>query len=298
MEDLFPKTLVVAMKTLICIFIAYFGLSSAETIPELAEKLNGLKFIRLLDDVGLTDMLSGTGPFTVFVPTDNAFDALADGVLNKIMKDKELLKSVLLFHILSWKIYTKELKNEKRITTLNNNMKVRINLYNKKIVIDGSKVLLADQNATNGVIHVIDKVLVPLPSQNMLQYLASDGEFYKFVHSFVKVKLERKLIDGPFTLFAPTDTAFDQFPPYLLIKLVSDEKTLTDALNYHLVKGTLYTAGLTNGMVLQTVEGRSLNITMNPDKLMVNDCKITTADISVVNGVIHVIDTVLLPPVV
>ncbi|CAG2194928.1 BIGH3 [Mytilus edulis] len=228
------------MKTLICIFIAYFGLSSAETIPELAEKLNGLKFIRLLDDVGLTDMLSGTGPFTVFVPTDNAFDALADGVLNKIMKDKELLKSVLLFHILSWKIYTKELKNEKRIPTLNNNMKVRINLYNKKIVIDGSKVLLADQNATNGVIHVIDKVLVPLPSQNMLQYLASDGEFYKFVHSFVKVKLERKLIDGPFTLFAPTDTAFDQFPPYLLIKLVSDDKKLTDALNYHLVKGTLF----------------------------------------------------------
>lgn len=69
-----------------------------------------------------------------------------------------------------------------------------IYIFLQKIVIDGSKVLLADQNATNGVIHVIDKVLVPLPSQNMLQYLASDGEFYKFVHSFVKVKLERKLI--------------------------------------------------------------------------------------------------------
>ncbi|XP_052090462.1 protein sll1483-like isoform X2 [Mytilus californianus] len=152
------------MKAITCIIIAYFGLSSADTIPELAEKLNGLKFVKLLDDVGLTDMLSGS--------------------------------------------------------------------------------------------------------------------------------------DGPYTLFAPTDAAFEQFPPYLLIKLVSDDKKLSDTLNYHLLKGTLYTAGLTNGMVLPTVEGRSLNITMNPDKLVVNDCKITTADISVVNGVIHVIDTVLLPPVV
>ncbi|XP_071138666.1 transforming growth factor-beta-induced protein ig-h3-like [Mytilus edulis] len=276
------------------LLVVCFVLSNAQTIPELAEKLGAKTLVKLVTDAGLADTLSGQGPFTVFGPTDAAFAALPPAVLNKLMNDKQLLKSVLLFHVLSGKVYSSQLTNDMTATTLNG-AKARINIYGQTVAVDGSKVVLADQNATNGVIHVIDQVLAEIPTQNIVQFAASQKDFSSLVYAVVRANLGATLSGGPFTLFAPTNEAFNKLPPDAINKLLQNQTALIDVLTYHVVKGTVYSVGLSNGMV-PTVEGKSVKVELSSGGVMINDAKVTMANVPVTNGVIHVIDTVLLPP--
>ncbi|XP_071138677.1 transforming growth factor-beta-induced protein ig-h3-like [Mytilus edulis] len=276
------------------LLVVCFVLSNAQTIPELAEKLGAKTLVNLVKDAGLADTLSGQGPFTVFGPTDAAFAALPPAVLNKLMNDKKLLESVLLFHVLSGKVYSSQLTNDMTAATLNG-AKVRVNIYGQTVAVDGSKVILADQNATNGVIHVIDKVLAEIPTQNIVEFAAGQKDFSSLVFLVVSARLGATLSGGPFTLFAPTNEAFNKLPPDAINKLLQNQTALIEVLTYHVVKGTVYSAGLSNGMV-PTVEGKSVKVDISSGGVMINNAKVTMADIPVTNGVIHVIDTVLLPP--
>lgn len=269
--------------------------ASSATLLEVAKKLNGNKFEKLLSSAGLTDMLSGTGPFTLFVPSDDAFKQLPKGVLKKIKQDKDLLKSVMRYHILSWKLYDREFSNEQRIVTLNDNMKIKINFYGDTMTVDGSKVLHRNQNASNGLIHVIDRFLYQLPSQNALQFLASHQEFTRYVNLFFPVGLDDLLKDGPHTIFAPTNEAFDEIPKVLLVKLIQDREKLIEALKYSMVKGTRFKAGIRNGS-MATIEGRFIEVSSKSGQMMLDDTVLDRPDIPVVNGVIHVVSRVLLPP--
>ncbi|MCX6363121.1 MAG: fasciclin domain-containing protein [Actinobacteria bacterium] len=104
--------------------------------------------------------------------------------------------------------------------------------------------------------------------------------------------------EGPYTVFAPTDAAFAAVPKETLDALLADPKgALTDVLTYHVVSGKVMASDLSDGMMVDTVNGAQLKITVNADgTVMVNDANVTTADIETSNGVIHVIDSVLLPP--
>lgn len=102
--------------------------------------------------------------------------------------------------------------------------------------------------------------------------------------------------EGPFTVFAPTDKAFAKLPSALVKKLTSDKKLLTQVLTYHVIAGKVLSTDLSNGLKAKTVQGENLKVTIKGNKVMFNKSGLVKADIGATNGVIHVIDTVLLPP--
>jgi len=113
-----------------------------------------------LKTAGLVDALKGDGPFTVFAPTDEAFKNLPDGALDNLLKDKEALKNVLLYHVVSGNVSSKDVVTLDKATTLNGS-DIKIKTTDGKVMINDADVTGADVMASNGIIHVIDKVLLP-----------------------------------------------------------------------------------------------------------------------------------------
>lgn len=128
------------------------------TIALESDKFNTL--IKALTETGLVEALKGDGPFTVFAPTDDAFAKLPEGTVEALLKDKETLKSILLFHVVSGSVTSKQVVNlDKAETLAGKNVKVKVN--DDKVMINDSQVIAADIMATNGIIHIIDTVLIP-----------------------------------------------------------------------------------------------------------------------------------------
>jgi len=116
--------------------------------------------VKALTETGLVEALKGEGPFTVFAPTDDAFAKLPEGTVEALLKDKETLKSILLFHVVSGSVTSKQVVDLDKAETLNGkNVKIKVN--DDKVMINDSQVITADIMATNGIIHIIDKVLIP-----------------------------------------------------------------------------------------------------------------------------------------
>ena len=144
----------------------------------------------------------------------------------------------------------------------------------------------------------------PSPSPTMAQKDIVDtaveaGSFSTLVSAVQAAGLEETLRgEGPYTVFAPTDDAFAAVPKATLAALLADpEGALTDVLTYHVVAGKVMSTDLSDGMQAETVNGQPLDITVGDDgTVMVNGATVVTADIETANGVIHVIDTVLVPP--
>jgi transforming growth factor-beta-induced protein len=144
----------------------------------------------------------------------------------------------------------------------------------------------------------------PSPSPTMAQKDIVDtaveaGSFTTLVSAVQAAGLEETLRgEGPYTVFAPTDDAFAAVPKETLDALLADPKgALTDVLTYHVVPGKVMSTDLSDGMTVETVNGATLTIKVNDDgTVQINDATVTTADIETSNGVIHVIDSVLIPP--
>ena len=139
-----------------------------------------------------------------------------------------------------------------------------------------------------------------MPAKDIVDTAVEAGSFTTLVSAVQAAGLEETLRgEGPYTVFAPTDDAFAAVPQETLDALLADpqETALTDVLTYHVVPGKVMSTDLSDGMMVETVNGASLEITVNDDgTVMVGDATVVTADIETANGVIHVIDTVLVPP--
>lgn len=289
------------------VFAFFVGLiaavSAQDNIVQLATKLGANTLVKLVAEAGLADTLSSGGPFTVFGPTDEAFEKLPKAILERLQRDKQLLADVLKYHVVSGSVYSSQLTNELTANSLfkfeGKDTKIRFNIYNdgKLITADGSPVVLPNQNASNGVIHVVSRVLFPIPFADIpTELTAQKGRFSTLLTAVEKANLGQTLAGGPFTLFAPTNEAFSKVPAAVLNKLLANVTALTDVLTYHVVSGTVFSAALSDGEMPKTVEGKTLTIKIDSNGVMVNNAKVEEADVSTTNGVIHVIDNVLLPP--
>ncbi|CAH1793307.1 unnamed protein product [Owenia fusiformis] len=267
-------------------------------IVQVAEKLGANTLVKLVKAAGLADTLMGPGPFTVFAPTDDAFAALPKELLRILMKDTALLKSVLLYHVLGGKVTSDMLKNEEVVPSLDTGKSIRINIYNdgKLITATGSPVVMADQMASNGVIHVLSRVMFPIPTMNIVTAVAGGKDFSTLLTAVQTAGLASTLEGGPFTVFAPTNQAFAKLPPGVLDGLLKNKTALTAVLTYHVVSGTFYSASLSDGMMVPTVNGKDVKVSIGGGMVRVNNAEVIMADDAVTNGVIHVIDTVLIPP--
>ena len=248
-------------------------------------------------EAGLVGTLSGDGPFTVFAPTDDAFATLPDGTVEALLEDPEgILTDILLYHVLGFQANSGDLFDGQTVKTLHG-ADITVTINDDGVFINDAQVTIADIPADNGVVHVIDAVLLP-PSNTITDIVVNSPVHETLEAAVIAADLAGTLAgEGPFTLFAPTDEAFAALPEGTVESLLQDPSgALTDILLYHVVAGTALSTDLSNGLTLPTLNGESVIVTINDDGVFINDAQVTIADIPADNGVVHVIDAVLLPP--
>ncbi|MCA9273812.1 MAG: fasciclin domain-containing protein [Phycisphaerales bacterium] len=247
---------------------------------------------------GLVDALSGDKPMTVFAPTDEAFAKLPEGTVEMLLKpeNKELLKSILLYHVVPGDVRAEQVIELKAAQTANG-QRVDIKVSGGKVRVDDANVVKTDILTSNGTIHVIDRVIMPT-SKNILEIAEENGSFGTLVAAIKAAGIVDGLMDaGDITVFAPTDEAFAKLPKgtvEMLLKPENKEK-LAEILRYHVVKGRVYSDQAVEAGWAKTLQGGKVQIELDHGKAMINNAQILTTDIDASNGVIHVIDTVIMP---
>ncbi len=252
---------------------------------------------------GLVDTLQGEGPFTVFAPTDDAF-AAALGELNidpaALLADTELLTNILLYHVVAGKAMAADVVGLESVTTVQGS-DISIKVENGSVYLnDTVQVIITDIEASNGVIHVIDSVLLPPAAEEantIVDIAVADGRFTTLVAAVQAAGLAETLSgEGPFTVFAPTDDAFAALPEGTVEALLGNLPALTDILLYHVVAGEVYAADVVTLESATTALGLDVAIRVENGNVFINDAQVILTDIQASNGVIHVVDSVILPP--
>lgn len=242
----------------------------------------------------LAETLSGEGPFTLFAPTDAAFEALPAGTVDALMADIPALTEILLYHAISGTVLSTDLSDGMMATTINGK-DIEVNINVDGFFINDAKITFADIVTDNGVVHVIDAVLLP-PRTTVVDVVVNSPDHSILEAAVLAADLDGTLSgDGPFTLFAPTDAAFAALPAGTVDALLADIPELTDILLYHAISGTVLSSDLSDGMMATTINGEDVTVTINTDGVFINSAQVTMADIITDNGVVHVIDAVLLP---
>ena len=248
----------------------------------------------------LVSTLQGDGPFTVFAPTDQAF---ADAGINLSTFDTDeeiaVLTDILLYHVYTaGAVYAADVTDGLTVAMANGD-DASFTVTDGTVMIGDATVTTADVVASNGVIHVIDKVLMPPADLVDIAAVAmSTGMHDSLVAALVKADLVSTVQgDGPFTVFAPTDQAFTN-AGIDLDSFTTDEEiaALTNILLYHVYSGAVNAANVTDGLAVQMVNGDYAQFTVTEGTVMIEDATVTAADVMASNGVIHVIDKVLMPP--
>ena len=255
--------------------------------------------VAALQTAGLVDTLAGDGPFTVFAPTDDAFAKLPEGTVEALLKDIPALTDILLYHVVKGSVMAEDVVMlDEAQTLLGENVSIRVE--GDMVYINDAQVIITDIMADNGVIHVIDTVLLPPadePMSNIVEIAVADGRFQTLVAAVQAAGLAETFSgEGPFTVFAPTDDAFAKLPEGTVEALLEDIPALTDILLYHVVEGEVLAEAVVGLNEAKTLSGKYIDIRVEDGMVYINDAMVVITDIMASNGVIHVIDTVLLPP--
>jgi uncharacterized surface protein with fasciclin (FAS1) repeats len=294
--------------------------------------------VAAIEAAGLVETLEGDGPFTVLAPTNAAFDAAFEALgitAEELLADTDTLTQILTYHVLP------QAADSQLVATLDgemvetvNGQSVSIAVSDGVITIDGAEVVSADLAADNGIVHVINAVLLPpdvaealgvamggdmeeetttttttttteAPAEEpgtIVDVAVESGEFPTLVAALQATGLDEVLAgDGPFTVFAPTEEAFAAALEALGItaeELLADTETLTSILTYHVLAtdAPAEVVVTLDGQDVETVNGATVLVTIDGESVMVNEANVVAVDIFGSNGVIHVIDSVLLPP--
>ena len=272
----------------------------SEDIPTNAQN-TGIhdSLVAALVHADLVTALQGEGPFTVFAPTDDAFAAAGiDLTTFDTEEENATLVDILTYHVYSGSVEAAQVTDGMTATMLNGD-DATFTVTNESVMIGDATVTMADVMASNGIIHVIDKVLMPPADLVDIPTVAQGtGIHDSLVAAVIQAELLSTLQgEGPFTVFAPTDDAFTA-AGVDLAALDNDEgkAALTNILLYHVVSGAVPSSAVTDGLVAAAVNGDDLTFTVG-DGVMVNDANVILADVMASNGIIHVIDKVLIPPV-
>ncbi|MBP2830902.1 fasciclin domain-containing protein [Aquimarina sp. U1-2] len=241
-----------------------------------------------LQSAELVDTLSGEGPFTVFAPTNAAFEAL------DTIPSGDALKEVLLYHVAAGKFTAQDLIQRQTVTTVQGD-EVTIEVNNAgNVILNGNiEVITADIEASNGIVHIINGVLLPpSPLQSIVEIAVATPTLSTLVGALQTANLVNTLNgDGPFTVFAPTNAAFEA------LDAIPSGDALKEVLLYHVAAGKFKAADLLQKQTVTTVQGDEVTIQMrNGDVFLNESIRVSIADIEASNGIVHVIDGVLLPP--
>lgn len=311
--------------------------ADSTSVVDLAIENGGFTtLVAAIEAAGLVETLDGAGPFTVLAPTNAAFDAAFEALgisADELLADTDTLTQILTYHVIP------QQADSQLVATLDgemvetvNGQSVSIAVADGVITIDGAEVVSPDLAADNGLIHVINAVLLPpdvaealgvamgeemeetttttttttteAPAEpgTIVDVAVESGEFPTLVAALQATGLDEVLAgDGPFTVFAPTEQAFEDALEALGITaedLLADTETLSSILTYHVLatNAPAEVVVTLDGQEVETVNGASVLVTVDGENVLVNEANVVAVDILASNGVIHVIDSVLLPP--
>ena len=287
------------------------GCGGSDPEPNVVEVAQGdPQFSILAEAVVAADLapaLSGPGPLTVFAPTDAAFAALLSelGVTKaQLLADKTLLRTVLQYHVLSANVPSSAVPLGKPVTPLQGGIFKVDKVGTGLVITDGrnrqARITATDVMASNGVIHVIDRVLLPA-NKTIVATAQSLPDFSILVEAVVAADLVNTLnAAGPYTVFAPTNAAFAKLLAELGVtkeQLLANKPLLTQVLTYHVLPARVLKAEVPVGSAITTVQGQTFTVDAS---LAITDARgrkaaISATDVLASNGVIHVVDTVILP---
>ena len=252
--------------------------------------------VAALSAAELVDTLQGEGPFTVFAPTDEAFAKLPEGTVEALLGDIPTLSNILLYHVVPGKVMASSVVSLDSADTAAGE-KVQIKVMGDKVMVNDAQVVITDIEASNGVIHVIDTVILPPERMaSIVDIAVEDGRFTTLVAALDAAGLVDTLQgEGPFTVFAPTDEAFAKLPKGTVEALLNDIPTLSNILLYHVVPGKVMASDVVMLNSATSANGQDLRIAKNGMGVMLNEANVIITDIEAANGVIHVIDAVVLP---
>ena len=257
--------------------------------------------VAALTHVGLVSTLEGDGPFTVFAPTDAAF-AEAGIDLADFDNDEAnaTLTDILLYHVFAGSVPAANV-TDGMVATMVNGDNVTFTVNNGSVMIENANVTTADVMSSNGIIHVIDQVLMP-PSDStddpavadFIEVAESTGVHTLLVEALTTTGLDLALdVEGPYTLFAPTDAAFGAIGvDSAFIQNESNNEDLAFVLASHVVDGVVYAANVTDGMSVPVLTEIMLTASVTDGTVSIAGANVTTADVMTSNGIIHVVDAV------
>jgi len=273
----------------------------ADIVDVATEAGNFSTLLTAVEAAGLVETLQGDGPYTVFAPTDEAFAALPEGTLDGLLADTEALSQVLLYHVVPGEVMASDVVELESATTVQGE-DIAITVDGDSVKVNGATVVSTDIVASNGVIHVIDQVILP-PSMSesaemgdIVETAQSAGGFTTLLAAVEAAGLVETLKgEGPFTVFAPTDEAFEALDEDTLNSLLADPDALSQVLLYHVVPGQVTADQVVELESAETVEGGSVAIRVEDGQVFINDAQVIATDVLTSNGVIHVIDKVIVP---
>ncbi|XP_024133642.1 periostin, osteoblast specific factor b isoform X1 [Oryzias melastigma] len=242
--------------------------------------------------------IEGTGSFTFFAPSNEAWELLDEDVRNALVSNVNIeLYNALHYHMANTRLLTKDLKNGMTITSMYNDLGLHINHYpNGVVTVNCARIIYGNQIATNGVVHVIDRVISAIGNSMQDVIEVNDDLTTLFDLAQSSGLLEKLGEPGHYTLFAPTNDAFEKLGRGVLERLQSDKEVLKALLNFHLLDSVQCSEAIMAGTSYETLEGNTIEIGCDGDSLTVNGIKmVLKKDIVTKNGVIHLIDQVLLP---
>lgn len=263
--------------------------------------------VEAVQAAGLNDTLTAPGPYTVFAPTNDAFSALLGelGVTkDQLLANKPLLTAVLKYHVVAGQVPSSAVPLGKAIDPVGGGFFKIDKVGTSLVITDGrnrtSKIVQADIAASNGVIHAIDKVLLPA-DKTIVQTAIANPDFSILVEAVTAAGLVDTLnAPGPYTVFAPTNAAFASLLTELGVtkaQLLANTALLTKVLTYHVVPGLVLKVDVPINTPIKTVEGETLTVgpTLAITDQRGRQSNIVATDVLASNGVIHVLDKVILP---
>ncbi|KAG0430344.1 hypothetical protein HPB47_022773 [Ixodes persulcatus] len=251
-------------------------------------------FCKYLRRAEVEDVLVSLQAFTIFAPNDMAFAALPASLLKKIESDKRFLRTFVLHHIAGDAVSSRSLKGELEITTLSgDNLLVKVYDNGRTISIAGGNILQGDTNFENVVLHIVDRVLYPFAESVLPQTIQSKyGYFYKLLQSAGLVQV---LNSDLYTVFIPTQDAINSLPADTSKAILSDSTLLKRVLSHHIVPGLQFSGVFKDGATLTPLDGEVMRVTTQAGQIFIDGVPFVNYDEGATNGVIHLVNRVLMP---
>ncbi|KAM6977872.1 transforming growth factor-beta-induced protein ig-h3 [Aplochiton taeniatus] len=250
------------------------------------------------DKAMLRDEIEGPGSFTFFAPSNDAWSALPDEILDALVSNVNIeLLNALHYHMINRRLTSDDLKHGAAFASMYQDFNVHIHHYSNGIVtVNCARLIKTDQHATNGIVHMVDRVITAI-TNNVHTFLDTDDDLETLRTAIAAAGLTAMLeSDGHYTLFAPTNEAFEKIPPETLNRILGDPVALRDLLNYHILKNMHCAESIVSGTPMETLQGTVLEVGCEGDELTLNGKAIVQkTDQLGTNGVVHYISELLIP---